>query len=92
MGKVISIANESMEKLILIANYKYSGHFTLMKFTTNWRCCFGTMLESLQGTQYMAEGKTMQEAINNCIDEDIDYLDIANKLEEARAIMIQPFL
>jgi len=49
-----------------------------MKFTTNWRCCFGTICDSLQGTKFMSEGKTMQEAINKCIDGDINYIDIAD--------------
>lgn len=32
-----------LQKLIEIANKEYDGHFTLMKFTTDWRCCFGTI-------------------------------------------------
>ncbi len=81
-----------MQNLISIANEKYDGHFTLMKFTTNWRCCFGTIWDSLQGTNFMAEGKTMQEAINNCIYGDINYIDIADQEDEARKIMIKPFI
>ncbi|MCB2294806.1 hypothetical protein LGK95_15000 [Clostridium algoriphilum] len=81
-----------MENLISIANARYDGHFTLMKFTTNWRCCFGTIWDSLQGTVFMSEGKTMQEAIDNCIDGDINYIDIADQEEKAREIMIKPFI
>lgn len=29
-----------LQKLIDIANKEYDGHFTLMKFTTDWECCF----------------------------------------------------
>ncbi len=32
-----------LQKLIDIANKEYDGHFTLMKFTTDWGCCFGTL-------------------------------------------------
>jgi len=75
-----------MENLISIANQKYDGHFTLMKFTTDWRCCFGTIWDSLRGTEFMAKGKTMHEAIINCIDGDINYLDIADQLDEAQEL------
>lgn len=59
------------QTLIDIANSEYDGHFTLMKFTTNWRCCFGTVEEydRLDNPQIeqMAKGKTMEIAIRNCI-------------------------
>lgn len=64
-----------MDKLIDIANDKYDGHFTLMKFTTNWRCCFGTVDDAINYHQHMAEGKTMQEAIDNCIKNNINAYD-----------------
>lgn len=35
-----------LQKLIDIANKEYDGHFTLMKFTGDWRCCFGTLKNS----------------------------------------------
>jgi hypothetical protein len=27
------------------ARLHYDGHFTVMRFTTNWRVCFGTPIE-----------------------------------------------
>lgn len=30
---------EKLQELIDIANNEYDGHFTLMKFTCDWRCC-----------------------------------------------------
>lgn len=45
-----------------IANACFDGHFTLMKFTTNWRCCFGTP-NLREDIDRMAEGKTAQEAV-----------------------------
>ena len=67
---------ESLDKLIQLAKEKYDGHFTLMKFTTNWRCCFGTPFDTMYSVKYMAEGKTMGIAIKNCIDSNINYIDI----------------
>lgn len=53
---------------IKIANEKYDGHFTLMKFTGNWRCCFGTPSgDSRENIYQMEEGKTMDEAIKLAI-------------------------
>lgn len=34
---------EKMNQVIKIANEEFDGHFTLMKFTTNWRLTFGTV-------------------------------------------------
>lgn len=31
-----------LNSVIRYANRKHDGHFTIMKFTTNWRGCFGT--------------------------------------------------
>ncbi len=60
-----------LQELIDIANKEYDGHFTLMKFTTDWGCCFGT-LENRMDSYYMAHGKTMEEAIEKCIKDRID--------------------
>lgn len=60
-----------MNELIEKANEQYDGHFTLMKFTTNWRCCFGTVQER-EDIELMASGKTMDEAIKNCLDNNVD--------------------
>lgn len=63
-----------LERLIEIANRNYDGHFTLMKFTSNWRCCFGTITERMEISN-MAEGKTMDEAIEKCIEQSINVYD-----------------
>jgi len=49
-----------------ISNLYYDGHMTLMKFTTNWRFCFGTP-ECREDISVMAEGKTEDEAMINGI-------------------------
>ncbi len=70
---------ESLNKLIEVANKEYDGHFTLLKFTTNWRCCLGTFQDmEYMYTHYMAEGKTMNEAIENCLKDNINVYDIEN--------------
>lgn len=56
-----------LQKLIKIANKEYDGHFTLMKFTTDWGCCFGTLDNTHMTSYKMSHGKTMGEAIKKCI-------------------------
>lgn len=56
-----------LQKLIEIANKEYDGHFTLMKFTTDWRCCFGTLDNTHVASSKMSHGKSMSEAIKKCI-------------------------
>jgi len=41
-----------------LANEKHDGHFTVMKFTTNWRACFGTPMDR-DDIQRMVSGKTL---------------------------------
>lgn len=51
-----------LEHVQEIANSDFDGHFTLMKFTTNWKACFGTP-EERHLIDQMATGKTMEEAL-----------------------------
>jgi hypothetical protein len=58
---------ELMQRLQEIANAEFDGHFTVMKFTTNWRVCFGTPLEPynyepIAETLGMCAGETFEEA------------------------------
>lgn len=69
------------DELVRIANEEYDGHFTLMKFTTNWGCCFGTLYETLVSTYYMAKGNTMNEAIERCVEQRVDTEDIYNNMK-----------
>ena len=80
-----SLIFEIME---LIAKRKYDGHYTIMKFTTNYRFCFGTLYikdetESQVAPSLMAEGKTLDEAILNAITDRIDCYSIREKLPQA---------
>lgn len=68
-----------------MANEKFDGHFTLLKFTSNWRCCFGT-LYSIDPfiADKMAEGKTADEAMAKAMKDPEIFNDdaIYKKLEE----------
>ena len=65
-----------------MANENYDGHFTLLKFTTNWRCCFGTPSEINHNfTAEMAEGKTPDEAMAKAMEKNINSFDIEEKLD-----------
>lgn len=51
---------------IHIADKLSDGHFTLLKFTTNWRAGFFTP-DSREDIQKLFEGETMRDAILNAI-------------------------
>ena len=57
--------------LIHIANESHDGHFTVMKFTTNWRVCFGTPEGREERTNNMSVGKTLEEAALIAIEHEI---------------------
>jgi hypothetical protein len=44
------------------------GHFTIMRFTTNWRVVLGTP-DGREDIEQMAEGKTLAEAIRHALDD-----------------------
>lgn len=69
-----------LQDLIDIANKEYDGHFTLMKFTGDWRCCFGTIDDRMK-SYYMAYGKIMDGAIDNCIKNKIDIYKIDTSIK-----------
>ena len=58
---------------IRIANKKYDGHFTMMKFTTNYSFCFGTVAWSpdldkwYESVGRMYRGATPDEAMLKAI-------------------------
>ena len=58
----------------VIADKQFDGHYTIMKFTTNYRVAFGTLHandydELREVIQEMAEGKTLEEACKKCVEE-----------------------
>jgi len=66
-----------IEKLIQIANEEYDGHFTLLKFTRDYGCCFGTLDETLLSSSLMSHSTTIEETIRKCIDNRTNSGDIA---------------
>ena len=64
-----------------IANEQFDGHYTVMKFTTNYRVAFGTIHandydELRKVIQGMAEGKTLEEACKRCVEESTSLYNI----------------
>ncbi len=58
-------------KIIEALGDKYhDGHFTVMKFTTNWRVSFGGQPDSREDIRRMAEGSTLLEAIRKAVEPD----------------------
>lgn len=57
---------EKLEKVIDIAKEEYDGHFTLMRFTTNWRFIFGT-LGNDEEIFLMESAKTLDEILDKAI-------------------------
>lgn len=55
------------EVIELLGNNLCDGHFTIMKFTTNWRVCFGFQPQTREDIQHMPEGKTLEEAFINAL-------------------------
>lgn len=54
------------------ANTYFDGHYTIMKFTTNYRVRFGTIEaqnydELCEAIDKMTEGKTLEDACKNII-------------------------
>lgn len=43
----------------------YDGHFTIMKFTTEYKFSFGHQPSCREDIDKMATGKTLREAVNN---------------------------
>lgn len=56
-----------LELLKKIADEKHDGHFTVMKFTSNWRVSFGYTPNDRDMINEMPEGKTFEEAVINAI-------------------------
>lgn len=76
-----------LQELIDIADKEYDGHFTLLKFTTDWACCFGTINNSIVNSYYMAHGDTMEEVIEKCIKNKIDVYKIDEIISNAKSVL-----
>jgi hypothetical protein len=59
------MTEELLKRLVDIANERFDGHVTIMKFTTNWRVGFGTpsqVYSNKANDVEMMDGKTLEEA------------------------------
>lgn len=72
---------ELLEECEYIATQMYDGHFTIMRFTTNWRFCFGQPY-TYEEIQMMAEGKTLKEALKKGIQKGTDAHLFYKKIRE----------
>lgn len=77
-----------MAELTQIANQRFHGDITLMKVDEHWRCCLGALAwkmdrdEYNRQIEYMAKGETMNEAIENCIKDDVNIFNIEEKFTQ----------
>ncbi len=55
-----------LAELASVANKRFDGHFTIMKFTTNWRVGFGTPMDR-HDIEEMQEGRTLAEAVERAL-------------------------
>lgn len=58
-----------MNRLQEVANERFDGHLSILKFTTNWRVSFGTPSWGHEDIQKMAVGKTFGEAALKTLEE-----------------------
>lgn len=61
-----TIMEQLIEQLQSRANKYHDGHYTIMKFTTNYKATFGTVNEREQ-IDVLQGFKTLKEAIINCL-------------------------
>ena len=64
------MTEELLKRLVDIANERFDGHLTIMKFSTNWRVGFGTPWRecSIKADDVeMMEGKTLEEAATKAL-------------------------
>lgn len=75
------LANDApllLKQLKACADLYADGHYTIMRFTTNYRVCFGTPTSRMD-IEKMAVGKTLEEAIKICLSEKVDVMERGEK-------------
>ena len=58
---------QALARLAEYATLHHDGHFTLMRFTTNWRCIMGTLQPNRPAIQRMPCGHSLSEAVSQAI-------------------------
>ena len=69
-----------LNELKRVAEQVSGGHYTILKFTKNYRVALGTMspqnyFDYRLQIDDMPSGKTLDEAIDNCLKEEFNFLD-----------------
>lgn len=59
--------SQALARLAEHAALHHDGHFTLLKFTTNWRCMLGTISPKGTAIQRMPCGHTLSDAVSRAI-------------------------
>jgi hypothetical protein len=52
-----------LELCFEVSSKKYDGHFTLMRFSGNWRACFGPQPSSRSDIDNMMPGETLRDCL-----------------------------
>lgn len=60
-----------IKKVEKIANEKYSGHYTILKFTTHYKVSFGTVIE-MDEIDVLTPYNSLKEALLNLILNELD--------------------
>ena len=69
-----------LNELKRVAEQVSGGHYTILKFTKNYRVALGTMspqgyFDHILQIDDMPSGKTLDEAIDNCLKEEFNFLN-----------------
>lgn len=76
---------EALDLAVDFAVRNYQGHYTLLKFTTNYRFCFGTLSEINNDIiKLIPKGFTMAEAIQNALKSKRDSYNIIKVYEDIK--------
>lgn len=67
LGGIRMNTQEKLDVVTKIANEEFDGHFSLMKFTTNWGFTFGTVADR-EDIDYAVKGKTLDEVLDKAIE------------------------
>jgi hypothetical protein len=66
MMQMMMTDQQWLDELVRVAKDEYDGHFTIMRFTTNWRVGFGTV-NSRREVCALGEGETFAAAAEQAL-------------------------
>lgn len=75
------LGHDKLEQAVRMAKGYHDGHLILMRFTTNWRSCFGTPWGDVRDAiEQMDEGATMEEALTKTMSKGTNAYKFKNNL------------